>query len=124
MTVAATPAVEHSPFQLACRRERDASRSIVLVGFKSQGNLGLGYLTATLEAVGYHVATVDVESPREEILGAIRLVDPVVVGFSLIFQFYVHRFEALARYLRAEGVHSHFTIGGHFPVSAPRRRSR
>src|SRR5919112_60732 len=45
----------------------------------------------------------------------LQVVDAVVEGFSLIFQFYVHRFEALARYLRANGVDCHFTIGGHFP---------
>ena len=46
---------------------------------------------------------------------------PVLVGFSLIFQFYVHRFEALARYLRAAGVQCHFTIGGHFPSLSPQQ---
>jgi radical SAM superfamily enzyme YgiQ (UPF0313 family) len=104
-----------SAFALACGRERDASRSVVLVGFKEQGNLGLGYLATTLEHVGYRVEVLDVGAPRAEVLAAIRRLDPVVVGFSLIFQFYVHRFEELARYLRASGVECHFTMGGHFP---------
>lgn len=104
-----------SPFATACGRERDAARSVVLVGFRSQGNLGLGYLASTLEHAGYHVEVVDVETPPHELLELVRRLDPVVVGFSLIFQFYVHRFEALARFLRAGGVDCHFTIGGHFP---------
>jgi len=108
-----------SPFADACARERDASRSVVLVGFKRQGNLGLGYLAATLESVGYHVEVVDFEEPHHQVLALIRRLDPVVVGFSLIFQFYVHRFEELARYLRDNGVDCHFTIGGHFPSLSP-----
>src|SRR3954453_16517168 len=98
-----------APLALARTRPRDASRSVVLVGFQRQGNLGVGYLATTLESVGYHVEVVDFESPPAEVLATIRRLDPVVVGFSLIFQFYVHRFEALARYLRASGVTSHFT---------------
>jgi len=50
MTAVDSPAAA-SPFAYACARERDASRSVVLVGFKNQGNLGLGYLAATLESV-------------------------------------------------------------------------
>ena len=49
----------------------------------------------------------------------IREVDPVLVGFSLIFQFYVQRFEKLAEYLRANGVDCHFTMGGHYPSLSP-----
>ena len=39
-----------SAFTLARERERDDSRNVVLVGFQNQGNLGLGYLAATLES--------------------------------------------------------------------------
>lgn len=108
-----------SLFTLACKRERDASRNVVLIGFQNQGNLGLGYLAATLESVGYHVEVLDCEAPPDEMLATIRRLDPVVVGFSLIFQFYVHRFEALARFFRASGVDCHFTMGGHFPSLSP-----
>ena len=109
-----------SPYAAACRAERDASRSVVLVGFDRQGNLGLGYLAATLTAQGYHVEVVDFEETSEAVLDVVRRCDPVLVGFSLIFQFYVHRFEALARHLREHGVRCHFTIGGHFPSLSPR----
>jgi radical SAM superfamily enzyme YgiQ (UPF0313 family) len=108
-----------SAFGLARLRPRDASRNVVLIGFQKQGNLGLGYLAATLEEFDYHVEVVDFETPPAEVLETIRRLDPVVVGFSLIFQFYVHRFEGLARFLRASGVTSHFTMGGHFPSLSP-----
>jgi len=39
----------------------------------------------------------------------------LIVGFSLIFQFYLPKFRNLMRYLRDNGVRCHFTIGGHFP---------
>jgi anaerobic magnesium-protoporphyrin IX monomethyl ester cyclase len=61
----------------------------------------------------------DFETPRGEMLTTIRCLDPVVVGFSLIFQFYVHRFEELARFFRASGIGCHFTMGGHFPSLSP-----
>jgi radical SAM superfamily enzyme YgiQ (UPF0313 family) len=94
---------------------RDTSCVAVLIGFKRQGNLGLGYLASTLRARGYRVEILDFEDPVEDILAAIRACDPILVGFSLIFQFYVRRFEALMRELREAGVAAHFTIGGHFP---------
>lgn len=108
-----------SAFALACERDRDTSRNVALIGFKNQGNLGLGYLAATLEEAGYHVEVIDFESPYDEVLETVRRLDPVVVGFSLIFQFYVHRFEELANELRAGGVTCHFTMGGHFPSLSP-----
>ncbi len=118
MTVVETSAAA-SAFASVRSRSRDRSRGVVLIGFKQQGNLGLGYLAATLETCGYQVEVVDFEAPPEEVLATIRRLDPVVVGFSLIFQFYVQRFEQLARYLRTAGVSCHFTIGGHFPSLSP-----
>ena len=108
-----------SPFVALCRGERDATRAVVLVGFQGQGNLGLGYLAATLAAQGYRVELVDFEEPAETVLATVRRVNPVLVGFSLIFQFYVLKFEELARHLRVNGVDCHFTIGGHFPSLSP-----
>ena len=46
----------------------------------------------------------DFESEREKVSAAARDVTPVLIGFSLIFQFYIDRFGALIRYLRAGGV--------------------
>jgi anaerobic magnesium-protoporphyrin IX monomethyl ester cyclase len=93
---------------------RDTSRPIVLIGFLDQGNLGIGYLSSTLQQHGYTVVVFDVEQDPQEIAGAISRLDPLLIGFSLIFQFYVHRYEALARALREQGADCHFTMGGHF----------
>jgi radical SAM superfamily enzyme YgiQ (UPF0313 family) len=104
-----------SEFQATAARPRDTSRTVVLIGFKRQGNLGLGYLASTLRARGYPVEILDFEDPLDEILAAVLLTHPVVVGFSLIFQFYIFRFEKMMRQLRQHGCSAHFTMGGHFP---------
>ena len=93
---------------------RGAGR-VVLVGFQEQENLGLGYLAATLRREGRTVTIIDFQEDHQAILAVIQREKPIVVGFSLIFQFYVHRFGELIRYLRANGIDCHFTIGGHFP---------
>jgi radical SAM superfamily enzyme YgiQ (UPF0313 family) len=102
-------------FASTIARARDCSRGVVLVGFKRQGNLGLGYLANTLRVRGYQVEILDVEDEFDTILAAIERVNPLIVGFSLIFQFYVERFATLIRGLRENGVDAHFTMGGHFP---------
>jgi anaerobic magnesium-protoporphyrin IX monomethyl ester cyclase len=94
---------------------RDTSRAVMLIGFQEQANLGLGYLAATLRREGYNVRVFDFEQEREAILAAAKSLDPVLIGFSLIFQFYVNTFGDLIRYLRDNGVKCHFTMGGHFP---------
>lgn len=95
--------------------QRDTRRPVLLVGFLRQGNLGLGYLSATLKQFGYRVEVLDFEQDSDELVAAARRLRPMLVGFSLIFQFYVRRFAELAQALRDGGVTAHFTIGGHFP---------
>ncbi len=103
----------------AARRPRDTRRRVVLVGFQRQANLGLGYLASFLRHHGYTVDVLDCERPASEIVQAVRDADPVLVGLSLIFQFYVERFRAVIRALREGGVGCHVTLGGHFPSLSP-----
>jgi anaerobic magnesium-protoporphyrin IX monomethyl ester cyclase len=93
-----------------------ASRTVVLVGFQENGNLGVGYLTSVLRQGGYRVEVIDFERDPQEILDIISGCNPMIVGFSLIFQLYIDRFEYLIRFLRDRGVRAHFTMGGHFPT--------
>jgi anaerobic magnesium-protoporphyrin IX monomethyl ester cyclase len=97
-------------------RDRDVTRPVVLIGFRRAGNLGLGYLASTLRARGYQVEILEFEDTFENILASIRRLDPILVGFSLIFQFYIGRYAAMIRALRSRGVTAHFTMGGHFPT--------
>src|SRR5687767_7591227 len=96
-------------------RERNTSRPVMLVGFQNQGNLGLGYLAAVLRQYGYSVHVVDIEQEPEKILKQALEIQPVLIGFSLIFQFFIDRYAALLYLLRANGIDCHFTMGGHFP---------
>jgi anaerobic magnesium-protoporphyrin IX monomethyl ester cyclase len=93
---------------------RDTSRPVMLVGFQHQGNLGLGYLAAVLRQFGYTVHVVDIEQEPETILKTAQEINPVLIGFSLIFQFFIDRYAELLDHLRANGVTCHFTMGGHF----------
>jgi radical SAM superfamily enzyme YgiQ (UPF0313 family) len=100
---------------------RDTSRPILLIGFQHQGNLGLGYLASTLKQHGYSVSTCDVESRPEDIVNIAKGLDPMIIGFSLIFQFYIPHYHRLIRLLRDAGIHCHFTMGGHFSSLSYRR---
>lgn len=101
------------------RAHRDTARPILLIGFQHQGNLGLGYLASTLREHGYPVVTCDFEAEPDRIVKTAREIRPIIVGFSLIFQFYIRQFSSLIRRLREAGVHCHFTMGGHFPSLSP-----
>jgi len=69
-------------------------RPVLLVGFQHQGNLGLGYLASTLRRADHRVEVLDFERPAEEILAAAKECFPILIGFSLIFQFYIERYRA------------------------------
>lgn len=91
------------------------TKSVVLVGFQDQGNLGLGYLTAVLHEHGFTCVTIDINRGPDAILKCVSLHDPLIIGFSLIFQYYLPKFAALAEFLKTRGVDCHMTVGGHYP---------
>src|SRR5690349_19653239 len=90
-------------------------RPVMLVGFQHMGNLGLGYLAAVLRRSGYDVQVVDIEQDPAEIVRLACELKPVLIGFSLIFQFFIDRYAALLYLLRSNDIDCHFTMGGHFP---------
>jgi len=92
-----------------------AGPHIALVGYQDQGNLGMGYLAAVLKRHGCTADMIDIRDGGEKIAARLAARPPLVVGFSLIFQFFLPQFREVAQYLRAAGVASHFTIGGHYP---------
>ncbi len=96
-----------------------ANAEIALIGYQDQGNLGMGYLSAVLQQRGHTVQMIDVRDGAEAIAERLLSRQPLVVGFSLIFQVFLPQFRKVASRLRADGVTSHFTIGGHFPSLCP-----
>jgi radical SAM superfamily enzyme YgiQ (UPF0313 family) len=87
---------------------------VVLIGYQDQGNLGMGYLAASLLEHGRSVELIDVRENPDVIAERVVASNPTVVGFSLIFQFFLPQFRRVASRLRSAGVESHFTIGGHY----------
>jgi radical SAM superfamily enzyme YgiQ (UPF0313 family) len=92
----------------------------LLVGYENQENLGLRSIVAYLLAQGYRAKLVPFYPGRyAETLAVVHELNPRLVGFSLIFQYALEDFGNLMRYLRTNGVRSHFTAGGHFPTLRP-----
>lgn len=96
----------------------DARGVVVLIGFQKMGNLGLGYLSAVLRRAGFGVRVIDIEQEPAEIVRQALDAEPLLVGFSLIFQYYIRRYDDLMRRLRNAGLACHFTMGGHYPTLA------
>jgi methanogenic corrinoid protein MtbC1 len=86
------------------KRERNTSGPVILVGFQNQGNLGIGYLAATLRQNGYTVRVFDFETDPQKILEVAAASQPLLIGFSLIFQFYIDNFRSLMMFLRKSGI--------------------
>lgn len=117
--------MRHFPLPVTTAPRADSRHSartqqpVLLIGFLNQGNLGLGYLAATLRQAGYRVEILDIEQDVASLCQAAQALRPLLIGFSLIFQFYLPRFATLAERLREYDQTCHFTIGGHFPSLNP-----
>jgi len=94
-------------------------KPVLLVAFGEEENLGVGYLMSVLAQAGITSRMIDIRYDIEEILAAIRRENPVVVGFSVIFESCLDEFTRLVRYLRKAGVDCHFTAGGHYASLYP-----
>ena len=99
------------------RRGHSAGSDVVLIGHEDEENLGLRSIVAFLRKGGVSATIVPyVEASERQILNNIRLSNPKIVGFSLIFQRMLKEFSDLAKYLRLHDITVHFTMGGHFPT--------
>ena len=73
--------------RLQALSQHEGTRPVVLIGFQKQGNLGIGYLAATLMRRGHRVKVLDFEDAAEQILATVEAEVPVVVGFRSSFNF-------------------------------------
>ena len=89
--------------------------NIAFVAFLDQDNLGVGYLASMLINNNYEVKIIDFRLGEENILKEIRRISPLVVGFSIIFQYHIREFKFLIDFLRRNGIDCHFCAGGHYP---------
>jgi radical SAM superfamily enzyme YgiQ (UPF0313 family) len=95
------------------------SRNIVIVAFNDQPNLGVGYMASILLDHGFHVELLNFRDGPQAICGRIRELNPLLIGLSIIFQYYTPDFAELAGYLRRHGVTSVICAGGHYPSLEP-----
>jgi anaerobic magnesium-protoporphyrin IX monomethyl ester cyclase len=87
---------------------------VALVAFRDFENLGAGYLVSVLSEAGYDTLLIDFRQGKEEILKRLNSINPLMVGFSVIFQYHIYEFEELISYLREGGIKCHFTAGGQY----------
>ncbi|HWB73307.1 MAG TPA: radical SAM protein [Nannocystaceae bacterium] len=92
-----------------------AAGSILLVGYEDRDNLGLRYLLSSLRLAG---ATADIarysSDPTSLVERCLRE-RPMLIGFSMIFQYMAPDFGRVIAALRAAGIDAHITVGGHYP---------
>jgi len=87
---------------------------VVFIAFKEFDNLGVGYLASVLSEEGYEPLIIDFRDRKAEILKLIKKLQPLIVGFSVIFQYHIFEFRELIKYLRKSGITSHFSAGGQY----------
>jgi len=97
------------------------SNNVVFIAFEERDNLGVGYLASVLSDTGYDSIILDFRSPRGAIINEIQRLKPILLGFSVIFQYHIDEFIDLVKYLRGNGVTCHFTAGGHFASLRPQQ---
>ena len=104
------------PLRRPARAEAPATTApILLVGYEDRDNLGLRYLMASLKARGFAVDLVRYSSDPAPLVARARAEAPLLIGFSMIFQYMAPDFGQVIAALRRAGVGAHITVGGHYP---------
>jgi radical SAM superfamily enzyme YgiQ (UPF0313 family) len=88
--------------------------TIVFVAITDYDNLGIGYMSAMLSQAGYKTKIIDFRVRKSDLLKTIKKLDPIIIGFSVIFLNHIDHFSGLVKYLRDRGISCHFTAGGHY----------
>ncbi len=87
---------------------------MIFIAFEEIENLGIGYLSSVLCEAGYQVKTIDFRKDKADILAELLQYDPLLIGFSVIYEEHIYNFKNLIEHLRNNGILCHFTAGGHF----------
>ncbi len=93
--------------------------SVVFIAFEKHENLGIRYMAAVLSEAGYEVEIIDFRKDKTDIVEELIRQDPLLIGFSIIFEEYIYDFKDLIGYLRSNGIQTHITAGGHFASLRP-----
>jgi len=95
------------------------SGPVIFIVFGDYSNLGVGYLSAVLNQAGIENRMIDFRLPNERIVADLKRSEPLVVGFSVIYEGFIDEFAVLAKLLKSEGIDCHFTAGGHYASLRP-----
>lgn len=95
------------------------TRNIVFVAYQDQPNLGIGYLSSVLLENNFNVEMLDFRLGSKAISDRVQELDPLIIGLSIIYQYFVLDFEKLANDLRDNEVNNLICAGGHFPSLEP-----
>ena len=93
--------------------------TIILIAFEEIEHLGMGYLSSILCESNYQVKIIDFRRDKTDILTEVLQCDPLLIGFSVIYDDHIYNFKSLVEYLRNNGILCHFTAGGHFASLRP-----
>ncbi|MEW5717676.1 MAG: radical SAM protein [Chloroflexota bacterium] len=99
---------------------------VLLVGAEELENLSTRYLAAVLRQHGYtvEIAPFSTADEMDAVVERAQIVQPRLVGLSIIFQYRAPEFLALADELRRVLPHAHITTGGHFATFTARELVR
>lgn len=90
------------------------SLQVVLFTINDYDNLGVGYLVSMLAKEGFGTKILDPRKSSKILLKSIKTIDPILIGFSVIFLNHISIFTYLVNFLRKNGISCHFTAGGHY----------
>lgn len=93
--------------------------SIIFIVRSDYDDLATGYLAAVLRSEGYRTIRADISEGEKNILALVGKENPLIIGFSVIYQYHIGKFISLARSLRDNRVKSHLTAGGHYATVRP-----
>jgi radical SAM superfamily enzyme YgiQ (UPF0313 family) len=93
--------------------------SVVFIAYEERENLGVRYMVSVLSGAGYQVEVIDFRKSRPVILQVLQKQQPLLVGFSVVFEDHIYDFRDLAKYLRDQGIGHHFCAGGQFASLRP-----
>jgi anaerobic magnesium-protoporphyrin IX monomethyl ester cyclase len=88
--------------------------TVVFVAITDYDNLGVGYMAALLSEAGYNTRIIDFRVRKSDLVKILKKLDPLLIGFSIIFLNHIDRFIGLIKYLRDKEINCHFTAGGHY----------
>ena len=90
------------------------NNKVVFIALSDYDNLGVGYMASILDKAGFRTKILDFRNNKSTLLRTLKRLDPVLVGFSIVFLNFIHQNIELIEYLRKGGIKCHFTAGGHY----------